>query len=123
MVKIYLLPVRPMGTESECGAVGGRTWGTEAQSTRGAETAASYSSSQWRVFIPHTRLILTGRYQQANVSMQLDQQATLEHPHHHLDQLGLVRSRAANYMTAKHRTTVEKVKLNLFMSLSRLNII
>lgn len=96
MVKMYLLPIRPIGAEAKRGPEGRRTWGTETQSTRGAEAAASYSSSQWRVFIPQPGLILTWRYQQTNVSVQLDQQATLEHPHHHLDQLGLVTSRAAN---------------------------
>lgn len=69
----------------------GHTRRTEAKSAWGAETAAPYSGSQWGVFIPQPGLILAGRYQQADVSVQLDQQAALEHPHHHLDQLGLVR--------------------------------
>lgn len=86
----------------------GHTWGAKAESARGAETAASHSGSKWRVFIPQPRLILTGWYQQADISVQLDQQAALEHPHHHLNQLGLIRSRAAKCITAEHRITLNK---------------
>lgn len=96
MIIDVLLPCYTFKSWAEERAEWQHTWGTEAESTRGAETAASYSGSQWRVFISQPRFILAGRYQQADISVQLDQQAALEHPHHHLDQLGLVRSRAAH---------------------------
>lgn len=96
MIIDYLLPCYTSKSWAEERAVWRHTWGTKAERTRGAETAASYSGSQWGVFISQPGLILAGRDQQADISVQLDQQAALEHPHHHLDQLGLVRSRAAD---------------------------
>lgn len=77
---------------------GGPTWWTNTKSARGAEAPASRSGGQRKLFIPQSRLIFTGRHQKANISVQLDKQAVLEHPHHHLNQLGLLRNRSTNWI-------------------------
>lgn len=81
---------------SQEGAEWRHTRGTETEGARGAEAAAPYSGSQWKIFILQARLIFAGRNQQADVGVQLDEEAALKHPHHHLDQLGLEEE--------KHRT-------------------
>lgn len=72
-------------------ALRGHTRGAEAESAGRAQTAASDAGRRRRLLVSRSGLVLAGRHQQADVGVQLDQQTALEHPHHHLDQLGLVR--------------------------------
>lgn len=69
----------------------GPTGGAEAEGAGRAQAAASDAARRRRLFVSRPGLVLGGRHQQADVGVQLDQQAALQHPHHHLDQLGLVR--------------------------------
>lgn len=81
--------VKLKGLKSRSRAAGWElTRGTKAESAGGAQTAAS--DTDWMVFVPRAGLILAGWHHQADVGVQLDQQAALEHPHHHLDQLSLI---------------------------------
>lgn len=72
-------------TKGADGSDGRRTGWTKTESARRAETPASDSGSQRKFFILHSGLILAGWHQQANVSVQLYEQAVLQHPHHHLN--------------------------------------
>lgn len=55
------------------GSEGGRTGGTKTEGARGAEAPAPYSGCQRKFFILHSRLVLAGWYQQADIRVQLDE--------------------------------------------------
>lgn len=71
------------------------TRGAEAERAGRAEAAASDAGRRWQLLVFGPGLVLAGRHQEADVGVQLDQQAALQHPHHHLDQVGLVRRQEA----------------------------
>lgn len=85
-MSVFLVQEPVMGS-----ALREHTRGAEAESAGRAQTAASNAGRRRRLLVPRSGLVLAGRHQQADVGVQLDQQTPLEHPHHHLDQVGLVR--------------------------------
>lgn len=65
------------------------TWGAKAESVGGAQTPAPNPGSEGQVLVLGPQLLLVRGHHQAHVGVQLDQQPVLQHPDHHLDQLGL----------------------------------
>lgn len=71
---------------------GAPTWGTKAEGVGCAEAAAADPGGEGDVVLSRVGLLLTGRGHQAHVGVQLDKESVLQHPHHHLNELGLQES-------------------------------
>lgn len=71
---------------------GAPTWGTKAEGIGCAEAAAADPGGEGDVVFSRVGLLLTGRGHQAHVGVQLDEESVLQHPHHHLNELGLQES-------------------------------
>lgn len=65
------------------------TWGAKAEGVGCAEAAAADPGSEGDLILARAGLVLAGGGHQANVGVQLDQEPVLQHPHHHLNELGL----------------------------------
>lgn len=65
------------------------TWGAKAEGIRCAEAAAADPGGEGDLVLSLPGLILTGRGHQANIGVQLDEEPVLQHPYHHLNELGL----------------------------------
>lgn len=65
------------------------TWRAKAESVGGAQTSPPNPGSEGHVLVLGSELLLIGGHHQAHVGVELDQEPVLQHPDHHLDQLGL----------------------------------
>lgn len=65
------------------------TWRAEAEGIGRAEAAATDPGSEGDLVLSWAGLVLAGGGHQASVGVQLDEEPVLQHPHHHLDELGL----------------------------------
>lgn len=89
------IPRRPLGAHfptlppQRCPGQGTPTWGAKAEGIGRAEAAPADPGSERDLLLPQAGLVLAGRGHQANVGVQLDQEPVLQHPHHHLNELGL----------------------------------
>lgn len=69
------------------------TWRAKAESVGGAQASSPNPGSEVHVLILGSELLLVRGHHQAHVGVELDQEPVLEHPDHHLDQLGLQREK------------------------------
>lgn len=65
------------------------TWRAKAESVGGAQASSPNPGSEGHVLILGSELLLMWGHHQAHVGVELDQEPVLEHPYHHLDELGM----------------------------------